>query len=67
MAAYQPSRAAPLGAISISRSAPSLGGLWAALNAWNDARATRAALSKLSNRELDDIGLCRGDIDLIGR
>lgn len=30
---------------------------------WNDARVTRNALSKLSDRELDDIGLCRGDID----
>jgi uncharacterized protein YjiS (DUF1127 family) len=33
-----------------------------AISAWNDARATTAALSKLSDRELDDIGLCRGDI-----
>ncbi|KIC41253.1 hypothetical protein RA27_11530 [Ruegeria sp. ANG-R] len=32
---------------------------------WNDARATRNALSGLSDRELDDIGLCRGDIDLV--
>lgn len=31
--------------------------------AWNDARVTRTALSKLSDRELDDIGLCRGDIE----
>lgn len=30
---------------------------------WNDARVTRNALAKLSDRELDDIGLCRGDID----
>ncbi|MGR3501736.1 DUF1127 domain-containing protein [Pseudaestuariivita sp.] len=30
---------------------------------WNDARATRKALSQLSNHELDDIGLVRGDID----
>ena len=34
----------------------------AMLAAWNDARMTRKALSKLSDRELDDIGLCRGDI-----
>lgn len=67
MAAYESSRAAPLGAISIFRSVPVFGGVWAAVTAWNDARATRAALGKLSNRELDDIGLCRGDIDLIGR
>lgn len=33
--------------------------------AWNDARVTRAALSKLSDHELDDLGLIRGDIDTI--
>jgi uncharacterized protein YjiS (DUF1127 family) len=33
--------------------------------AWNDARITRNALSRLSARELDDIGLCFGDIDTI--
>lgn len=33
--------------------------------AWNDARITRNALSKLSDRELEDIGLCRGDIDFV--
>ncbi len=32
---------------------------------WNDARATRNALSGLTDRELDDIGLCRGDIDVV--
>ena len=30
---------------------------------WNDKRVTRSALSSLSDRELDDIGLTRGDID----
>lgn len=34
---------------------------------WNDARVTRKALSQLSNRELDDLGLNRGDIDDIAR
>ncbi len=32
---------------------------------WNDARATRDALNGLTDRELDDIGLCRGDIDVV--
>ena len=32
---------------------------------WNDARVTRDALSGLSDRELEDIGMCRGDIDLV--
>lgn len=33
--------------------------------AWKDARATRNALERLSDHELDDIGLVRGDIDRI--
>ena len=37
----------------------------ARLAAWNDARVTRAMLSRLSAHELDDIGLCRGDLDSI--
>jgi len=36
-----------------------------ALAEWNDARETRNALSGLSDRELDDIGLCRGDIKAV--
>ena len=32
---------------------------------WNDARVTRNALSGLTDRELEDIGLCRGDIDVV--
>lgn len=32
---------------------------------WNDARITRKSLSRLTTRELDDIGLTRGDIDQI--
>ena len=38
-----------------------------ALVAWNDRRATRNALAKLSDRELDDIGLTRGDIGRVVR
>ena len=33
--------------------------------AWNDARVTRNALAGLSDRELEDIGLVRGDIDYV--
>lgn len=32
---------------------------------WNDERVTRKSLSKLSARELEDIGLSFGDIDRI--
>lgn len=38
-----------------------------AVTAWNDARVTRNALAGLSDRELDDIGLCRGDIERVAR
>lgn len=38
-------------------------GLLGSLAAWNDMRLTRKALSSLSDRELEDIGLVRGDID----
>lgn len=37
------------------------------LGAWKDTRVTRRELSRLSDRELDDIGLCRGDIERIAR
>ena len=36
--------------------------LVAAVSEWNDARVTRNALNRLTDRELDDIGLVRGDI-----
>ncbi len=38
-----------------------------AFAAWNDARVTRNALSRLSDHELDDLGLTRGDIDAMYR
>jgi len=60
-------RAAPFGAISIFRATQTLAEPIAAFMAWNNARKTRNALYALSNRELDDIGLCRADIEMIGR
>lgn len=45
----------------------SLSGLVSGVVHWNETRRTRAALARLSNHELEDIGLTRGDIDLIGR
>ncbi|TCM84416.1 DUF1127 domain-containing protein [Rhodovulum steppense] len=44
-----------------------IAGLVGRLAAWNDARATRKLLSRLSDRELDDIGLNRAEIDRIAR
>lgn len=67
MAAYETSRAAPFGAITVFRMVQTVTNALEAMKAWNSARITRKSLSRLSNRELDDIGLCRGDIELIGR
>ena len=39
--------------------------MFSTVAAWNDARITRKSLSKLTARELDDIGLTYGDIDAI--
>lgn len=50
-----------------SRSTGVLTSLMASLRSWNDARVTRNSLSLLSDHELDDIGLCRGDIDRVAR
>ena len=38
-----------------------------AVLSWNDARITKNALARLTDRELDDIGLNRGDIEAIAR
>lgn len=45
----------------------SLSSIIGAFAAWNDARMTRKALNALTARELDDIGLVRGDIEDIAK
>jgi uncharacterized protein YjiS (DUF1127 family) len=67
MAAVETTRPAPFGAITTYRTMNAVTNAFGTLAAWNDARVTRKALNKLSDRELDDIGLCRGDIEFIGR
>ncbi len=67
MAAIETSRPAPFGAITTYRAVSALSNVFGVLGAWNDARITRKALSNLTDRELDDIGLCRGDIEMMGR
>ena len=41
--------------------------VFTAINNWNDRRLTRSSLSRLSDRQLEDIGLCRGDIETFTR
>jgi len=38
-------------------------GIVGAVATWNDTRVTRNALNRLSDHELDDLGLNRGDIE----
>ena len=41
--------------------------LFLMLSAWNDSRVTRRELNSLSDHELKDIGMFRGDIERIAR
>lgn len=54
---------------AVSGSAARLGTIfvaaYSALAAWNDSRLTSKSLNSLTDRELDDIGLHRGDIDSV--
>ncbi len=67
MAAYQTTHTAPFGAISIFRAVQGMSSVLATLRTVKANRDTRNCLSKLSDHELNDIGLCRADIDSIGR
>lgn len=62
MATFETTRPAPFGAVTTFRVMSFLDNLRVSLVEWNDKRATRSALSRLSERELSDIGLTRGDI-----
>lgn len=65
MAAFDTTRTAYGSASAVSGFFAFITRSLAAVVAWNDARATRNALANLSDRELEDIGLMRGDIDTV--
>ncbi|MDX2483217.1 MAG: DUF1127 domain-containing protein [Pseudodonghicola sp.] len=67
MAVYDTNRTAPESAILFGRVGAAICTVISAIAVWNDARVTRNALSALSDRELEDIGLNRGEIDLIAQ
>ncbi|MBK1635583.1 DUF1127 domain-containing protein [Rhodovulum adriaticum] len=67
MAVYDYSRPQMDGHLFGGRLNRMIGDTLGRLATWHDARATRTALNRLSDRELDDIGLCRADIARIGR
>ncbi|SDW13685.1 DUF1127 domain-containing protein [Litoreibacter albidus] len=60
MAVYETSRSLNEGVRADTRGF--FASLFGAIAAWNDRRVTRNALSSLTARELEDIGLTRGDI-----
>ncbi|MDU8910430.1 DUF1127 domain-containing protein [Aestuariicoccus sp. MJ-SS9] len=66
MAAFDTSRPFATGATA-GRIGTVIANLIGAFADWNDARLTRKSLSTLSDRELDDIGLVRGDIETVAR
>ncbi len=61
MAAFDTTR--PVAVLNAGRFTSYVSDAFGTFAAWNDARVTRNALTKLSARELDDIGLTYGDID----
>lgn len=67
MAAFDTSRSAYGSAPVAARVGGFFFSLFGAVVAWNDARVTRNSLNGLSDRELEDIGLVRGDIDAVAQ
>ncbi len=65
MATFDTSRTTYGSATAASRFFSAINAVIAAIVAWNDARVTRNALSGLTDRELEDIGLSRADIDAV--
>ena len=65
MASFDTTRPMADGRLFGARLSNLFSGLVGSFAAWNDARVTRKALASLTDRELDDLGLIRGDIDAI--
>ncbi|MDG0990614.1 MAG: DUF1127 domain-containing protein [Yoonia sp.] len=63
MAAFDTTR--PVAVLSAGRIANFVANTFGTVAAWNDARTTRNSLSKLTSRELEDIGLTYACIDMI--
>ncbi|WP_299679609.1 DUF1127 domain-containing protein [uncultured Roseobacter sp.] len=65
MATFDTSRTTYGSASVASRFFTMISATVASVIAWNDARVTRNALAALTDRELEDIGLSRSDIDAV--
>ena len=62
MASYDTMRNVVVGQSIANRFFSAFTGMSGNFAAWNDSRVTRNALSKLSDHELNDLGLTRSDI-----
>jgi len=65
MAFFEPARPAPFGALTVYRMVDLLDQVRMTYNERKLAKATERSLSRLSDRELDDIGLHRGTIEQV--
>lgn len=67
MAAFDTSRTTYATAEVAGRIGKVLVSIIDAFVSWNDARITRNSLAQLTDSELDDIGLTRGDIEVVAK
>lgn len=65
MSVYQSNRPAPFSAIATLRIVTAVERIVDGLDAWRSRRATHTALSALTDKQLSDIGLHRGDIAVV--
>lgn len=63
MSVYETNRNIPLGAVTTFRVVASVERAVERFSKWRSARATAVALSELSNAQLADIGVPRGEIE----
>ena len=66
MAAFDTTRTTYGSATAVSTFGSLFSTAFAAFVSWREAAATRKALGSLTDRELEDIGLLRSDLDTIG-
>jgi uncharacterized protein YjiS (DUF1127 family) len=62
MYAYETRGSVPFGAVTIHHAISAVERVLVRLLAWRNARATEAELRKLSDQQLADVGLLRGEI-----
>ena len=65
MSVYETNRTIPLGAVTTFRVVSSVERAVERFSKWRSARATAVALSELSNAQLADIGVLRGEIEYV--